>query len=77
VRTLWTIERFVAVEQKEKRCRSDHSLDAIFSRNLNMLASAVRNPQVQKKKKKLTNIVDALSLSSGAAIAGGALIVFL
>jgi hypothetical protein len=38
------------------RCRFDHSLDAIFSRNLNMLASAVRNPRLKKQKKKHLNL---------------------
>jgi hypothetical protein len=37
----------LTTETKAKK--SDHSLDAIFSRNLNMLASAVRNPRFKKK----------------------------
>jgi hypothetical protein len=47
------VEFFLAEHSTTKSshlgCRSDLHLDTIFSRNLNVVASAVRNPRFEKK----------------------------
>jgi hypothetical protein len=47
-----SIELQQTLQQLGFKLKKKKKLDAIFSRNLNMLASAVRNPGSKKKKKK-------------------------